>query len=122
MSYPFPNPRPNELWLLKKSCRTNAFEDKLRSTINRQTMKKKEMDRPEQLNGQRIAILGKGEPVPHKLPNFLIWSEDVEDALDKLPDEPTFDLVVTSPPYNIGKDYEAKPLELDNYRIWQKRV
>jgi adenine-specific DNA-methyltransferase len=46
----------------------------------------------------------------------------VEDALDRLPDEPIFDLVVTCPPYTIGKDCEAKPLELDNYRFWQKRV
>lgn len=30
---------------------------------------------------------------------------DVEHFLDSLPKEPIFDLVVTSPPYNIGKEY-----------------
>lgn len=31
---------------------------------------------------------------------------DVERFLDSLPMQPIFDLVVTSPPYNIGKEYE----------------
>lgn len=31
---------------------------------------------------------------------------DVECFLDSLPEEPIFDLVVISPPYNIGKEYE----------------
>ena len=30
---------------------------------------------------------------------------DVEQFLDSLPEEPIFDLVVTSPPYNIGSLY-----------------
>lgn len=30
---------------------------------------------------------------------------DVEKFLDALPMQPIFDLVVTSPPYNIGKEY-----------------
>lgn len=29
---------------------------------------------------------------------------DVEKFLDALPQQPLFDLVVTSPPYNIGKE------------------
>ena len=37
-----------------------------------------------------------------------IWRGDCEAFLSKLPREPTFDLVVTSPPYNIGKKYEPK--------------
>lgn len=46
---------------------------------------------------------------------------DVEYFLDSLPLEPIFDLVVTSPPYNIGKEYESqKPLP--NYVAWQKRI
>jgi adenine-specific DNA-methyltransferase len=52
---------------------------------------------------------------------YLIWSGDVEKYLDQLPRKPLFDLVVTSPPYNIGKDYE-EPLELKEYRNWQNRV
>lgn len=46
---------------------------------------------------------------------------DVEKFLDSLPEEPLFDLVVTSPPYNIGKEYEKK-VALDQYIEWQRRI
>lgn len=46
---------------------------------------------------------------------------DVEKFLDALPEEPIFDLVVTSPPYNIGKEYE-KQMPLDEYVFWQRRI
>ena len=46
---------------------------------------------------------------------------DVEKLLDALPQQPLFDLVVTSPPYNIGKEYETqKPLT--DYVAWQRRI
>ena len=32
-----------------------------------------------------------------------LFGMDVEKLLDSLPEEPIFDLIVTSPPYNIGK-------------------
>lgn len=35
--------------------------------------------------------------------------------------EPIFDLIVTSPPYNIGKAYETKE-SLEKYLAWQARV
>ena len=38
-----------------------------------------------------------------------------------MPSEPLFDLVVTSPPYNIGKSYEKKDA-LETYMAWQKRI
>ena len=50
-----------------------------------------------------------------------IFAMDVEQFLDSLPVEPIFDLVVTSPPYNIGKEYEKK-VELEKYVEWQKRI
>lgn len=46
---------------------------------------------------------------------------DSESFLDSLPEEPIFDLVVTSPPYNIGKKYE-KPIPLEEYVKWQERI
>ena len=46
---------------------------------------------------------------------------DVEQLLDALPLEPIFDLVVTSPPYNIGKEYEQQ-VPLEDYIKWQKRI
>lgn len=41
--------------------------------------------------------------------------------MDSLPKEPIFDLVVTSPPYNIGKEYETQ-MPLDEYVRWQKKI
>ena len=55
------------------------------------------------------------------LPRALLWHGDVEAFLDNLPREQQFDLVITSPPYNIGKPYE-KPTELSEYLEWQSRV
>lgn len=46
---------------------------------------------------------------------------DVERFLDALPQEPIFDLVVTSPPYNIGKEYENQ-MPLADYIVWQRRI
>ncbi len=56
------------------------------------------------------------------LPEFdvLIANADTLDFLSTVPKE-TFQLVVTSPPYNIGKPYEMRQEFLD-YLGWQKRV
>ncbi len=50
-----------------------------------------------------------------------IWQGDSEKFLSALPNEPLFDLVVTSPPYNIGKSYEKKG-SLEEYVAWQRRI
>ena len=50
-----------------------------------------------------------------------LWVGDTEQFLKALPREPLFDLVVTSPPYNIGKAYEKKN-DLELYLDWQKRI
>lgn len=50
-----------------------------------------------------------------------IFGMDVEQFLDALPEAPLFDLVVTSPPYNIGKEYEKKTA-LEEYINWQERI
>jgi adenine-specific DNA-methyltransferase len=55
------------------------------------------------------------------LPDFAIWNGDVEAFLAALPREPIYDLIVTSPPYNIGKSYETKKA-LEKYIEWQKRI
>ncbi|GAB4290644.1 MAG: site-specific DNA-methyltransferase [Oscillatoriaceae cyanobacterium] len=49
-------------------------------------------------------------------PNCLIYHLDCLDALPHIPDE-SINLTVTSPPYNIGKEYE-KPLPLEDYLNW----
>ncbi len=51
----------------------------------------------------------------------VLFSMDVEQLLDALPEKPLFDLIVTSPPYNIGKEYEKK-LSLEEYIKWQERI
>lgn len=53
--------------------------------------------------------------------DITVFGMDVETFLDALPEEPLFDLVVTSPPYNIGKEYENK-VALEQYIAWQKRI
>lgn len=53
--------------------------------------------------------------------NATIWRGDVETFLANLPEEPLFDLVVTSPPYNLGKVYEEKS-DLAVYLEWQTRI
>ena len=53
--------------------------------------------------------------------DIVLFGLDVEEVLDNLPEEPLFDLVVTSPPYDIGKSYEKK-MPLEEYITWQKRI
>lgn len=60
-------------------------------------------------------------PLQPPRPANLLWHGDVEALLDALPGEPIFDLVVTLPPYNIGKEYEARD-SLEDYFAWQARI
>ena len=46
---------------------------------------------------------------------------DVLKLLNQLPEDPFIDLVVTSPPYNIGKSYESHS-SLEDYFINQKQI
>lgn len=56
-----------------------------------------------------------GKPY-YQSPNCLIYCGDCVDYMRHLPDG-LIDLTVTSPPYNIGKAYEA-PLPLEKYIEW----
>lgn len=54
--------------------------------------------------------------------NALIYNDDVETFLwSKRKPRRLFDLVLTSPPYNIGKNYESAKT-VDEYLAWQGRV
>jgi len=54
--------------------------------------------------------------------DFSIYNGDVEALLDsKAFDGPCFKLIVSSPPYNIGKEYEERT-SLEEYLEWQRRV
>lgn len=59
-----------------------------------------------------------GDPFYEK-ENVLIYNMDCLEALNNI-NYPTIDLTVTSPPYNIGKEYE-KVLELERYLDWSKK-
>lgn len=50
-----------------------------------------------------------------------LWQGDVLSFLKGLPEEPLFDLIATSPPYNIGKEYETKQ-GLEAYLEWQATI
>lgn len=52
---------------------------------------------------------------------YVLWGGDASELLSALPDDAKFDLIVTSPPYNIGKPYEKK-VALDEYLKWQRQV
>lgn len=51
----------------------------------------------------------------------VIWNRDVASFIERLPEKPIFDLVVTSPPYNIGKEYEER-LKFDEYTTWHEAL
>lgn len=51
----------------------------------------------------------------------LIWQGDCLTFLRALPSYPLFDLLVSSPPYNIGKAYETR-IELHKYMEWQREI
>ena len=53
--------------------------------------------------------------------NYLLWRGDVETYLDNIEKSKKFDLVVTSPPYNVGKEYEKKK-SMSSYLNWQESV
>ncbi|WP_333997298.1 site-specific DNA-methyltransferase [Burkholderia cepacia] len=71
------------------------------------------------------AVLIKGgpkiNPASMLMETQAIWQGDTLSFLSRLPVEPIFDLVVTSPPYNIGKSYEVRK-KLDAYLQEQEAI
>ncbi len=57
---------------------------------------------------------------PDQGPDPIIFEDDCLSALDKTPSE-SVDLVITSPPYNIGKVYENRK-NLDDYLNWYDKL
>lgn len=58
---------------------------------------------------------------PSELGDYVLWHGDVAETVAALASAPIFDLVITSPPYNLGKDYEIK-MELEEYVKWQAEI
>jgi adenine-specific DNA-methyltransferase len=67
-------------------------------------------------------VVGHSQEALQRLrPEYVIWHGKVEKCLKKLPSDVLFDLVITSPPYNIGKEYEER-MPLKDYLSWQKSI
>jgi len=52
--------------------------------------------------------------------DVILYQGDILNLLETVPDE-TFQLIVTSPPYNVGKEYEKK-IKLQEYLRQQETV
>ena len=53
--------------------------------------------------------------------DYKLHSGDIKKVLSRLKPKEMFDLVVTSPPYNIGKEYESK-IDFQTYLDWQESI
>jgi adenine-specific DNA-methyltransferase len=66
---------------------------------------------------EKILKSNLGEPF-YSDAGFILYQEDLTDFLEKLSFTDLYiDLTITSPPYNIGKEYEH-PMSIDEYRNW----
>lgn len=73
-----------------------------------------------QANALELLLDTIGRPF-YQAPGFILYNADSLHLLERLRDSPfRFDLTVTSPPYNIGKEYEDK-LSVDDYVKWSRR-
>ena len=53
--------------------------------------------------------------------NYALWHGDCLELLNELPNSRKFDLIITSPPYNLGKEYELRK-SMEQYLEFQKSV
>ena len=82
-----------------------------------------EHDKVETITMEKVKVIKDTSLInPADISENIIFGMDVEKVLDSLPEMPLFDLVVTSPPYNIGKKYERKKIEFERYLTWQSRI
>lgn len=70
---------------------------------------------------RRVTIVTDAAQVDLSGQSTFLYQGRVESLLKALPRKPLFDLVVTSPPYNIGKAYEVKQ-DFVEYIAWQAKV
>jgi len=67
----------------------------------------------------QAVIVGPGDALG-KL-RYALWHGDCRELLGELPKRRQFDLVLTSPPYNLGKEYESKS-SMERYLALQEAV
>ena len=68
-----------------------------------------------------VPVFKKAHALVQASPKYALFSGSCSDLLSALPEGGAFDLIVTSPPYNIGKPYE-QTVELNHYRAQQTAV
>jgi adenine-specific DNA-methyltransferase len=68
----------------------------------------------------RVEILTEVNQIDFQF-DYCLWHCDILDFIQNLSPGIKFDLLVTSPPYNLGKEYEDRR-ELENYINWQKNI
>jgi adenine-specific DNA-methyltransferase len=59
--------------------------------------------------------------VPITMPRVGLWQMTATSFLKRLPERPVLDLVLTSPPYNLGKEYETDR-SMGEYLRWQRDI
>lgn len=104
---------------LTGSLRHNEVSLGLMVNTKRQANRRLELIREPKSAG--VFVTSDAVAMARRWPDCGIYNGHCEDLLAALPEEPLFDLVVTSPPYNIGKPYEQK-VELKEYREKQRGV
>jgi adenine-specific DNA-methyltransferase len=77
-------------------------------------------------NPHEMASLSRRYPrvyktIPKSFPEYALYNMDSLRFINKLPNSSLFDLVITSPPYNIGKEYESK-MKRKCYLDWQESI
>lgn len=70
---------------------------------------------------KRIRVVHRLNDIRVRKDSYILWNQDALRVLKRLPNRELFDLVITSPPYNIGKEYE-KSLPIELYLQWQKSI
>ncbi len=68
-------------------------------------------------------VIKKRKNVPKSIQELgsSIWNCNVSSLLDRFPEEEVFDLIVTSPPYNIGKIYEKRE-DIEDYIEFHTKI
>lgn len=68
---------------------------------------------------QRPIIIGPGDAPGDS--HYSLWNGDCRQLLESLPKDKKFDLVLTSPPYNLGKEYEKRG-SIEKYLAAQEEI
>lgn len=72
-------------------------------------------------NSARLRVVKRATKTDLAKDQSLLVNSTIESLIKAMPADPLFDLIVTSPPYNIGKPYEQKQ-DFATYLAWQRAI